>query len=134
MARPWLRAMGVVVYPLPWLVFVQEAGQSWGLVRVGGWTAFALYLLIGIAELAVVWGQTHGRQVGMAAGFLRGLGWQDKARRRLVPATVAQLAGRHRAAEADRQLVRPQRFGRHRAPGRHALRATTSVAGGHRAV
>ncbi|MBM7786660.1 hypothetical protein [Tenggerimyces flavus] len=107
MARPWLHAAGVVIYPLPWLVFVQGADASWGPVLAGGWAVFALYLLAGITEFAM-------------------------ARRRVVPEAVTRLAGRHRAPEAERQVVRPQRVGRHRAPGRHALRATTSVAGGHR--
>lgn len=108
MTRPWLQVAGVVIYPLPWLVFVQGADASWGPVVAGGWVVFALYLLVGIAEFAM-------------------------ARRRVVPEAVT-LAGRHRAPETERQVVRPQRVGRHRAPGRHALRATTSVAGGHRAA
>jgi hypothetical protein len=119
-APPWLRIAGGVVYPLPWLVVVQEAGESWGLAQVGGTTVFALYLAIGVGELAVSWGLAQGRR---ARGVL---GWHEESRRRKVPGTVTRLVGRHRQ---DLQLPR---VGRHRAPGRHALRSAGSVPGGRR--
>jgi cellulose synthase/poly-beta-1,6-N-acetylglucosamine synthase-like glycosyltransferase len=78
LARPWLRLLGTLVYPIPLVLLgiraIADPGRMWQWFTDGAWPLFTVYGAFAVLPF-LVWGPIYWWKCERTGGFLRSIGY-----------------------------------------------------------